>query len=300
MHRAIAAWLIERPWRAVIATAIGGLLWQVLLPFSLVFAGAVPVLMALRVDAKFALSLSALGAAVAWTVFAPVQPAVWSVAGVALLFFSPALLALLLRRTGSLNLCFQIAVVGAGIALVIVHMLLSDPVAVWTDLLRAVLQSMIDAGLRIEGDHSALLSVWARTMWGALTALVLATVLGSLLLGRWWLSLLESPGSFGAEYRRLRLGTVLGIVTTALFIAAVFADAPLIASLAWVAFAALSFQGLAAAHRSKARGWLNRGWLTAIYVLLIVPLSMSVTVFVLAIWGFVDNWLRPKTQAVGS
>jgi hypothetical protein len=241
--------------------------------------------------------LAALGAAVAWTVAAPVQPAAWSAAGVTVLFVGPTLLALLLRRTGSLNLCFQIAVVGAGIALVIVHALLDDPVAVWTDLLRTVLQSMIDAGLRIEGDHSALLEVWARTMWGALAALVLATVVGSLLLGRWWQSLLQSPGSFGEEYRRLRLGTVLGIVITALFVAALAAQAPLIASLAWVAFAALSFQGLAAAHRSKARGWLNRGWLTAIYVLLIVPLSMSITVFVLALWGFADNWLRRRAPA---
>ena len=76
-------------------------------------------------------------------------------------------------------------------------------------------------------------------------------------------------------------------------------DSALIDSLAWVAFAALSFQGLAAAHRSKARGRLNRGWLAAIYVLLIVPLSMSVTVLVLAIWGFADNWLRPQ-GAVGA
>ena len=41
-----------------------------------------------------------------------------------------------------------------------------------------------------------------------------------------------------------------------------------------MAFAALAFQGLAAAHRSQAGGRLNRGWLAAIYVLLIVPLSM--------------------------
>jgi hypothetical protein len=59
---------------------------------------------------------------------------------------------------------------------------------------------------------------------------------------------------------------------------------------------ALAFQGLAAAHRSKAGGRLNKGWLAAIYVLLIVPLSMSFTVFVLAIWGFADNWLRPRAQ----
>jgi hypothetical protein len=49
-----------------------------------------------------------------------------------------------------------------------------------------------------------------------------------------------------------------------------------------VAFVGLAFQGLAAAHRSKARGSMNRGWLAAIYVLLIVPLSTSITVVVLA------------------
>jgi hypothetical protein len=74
-------------------------------------------------------------------------------------------------------------------------------------------------------------------------------------------------------------------------------DIPLISALAWVAFVALSFQGLAAAHRSRAGGRLNRGWLAAIYLLLVVPLSMMLTMFVLAIWGFADNWLRPRRPA---
>ena len=95
----------------------------------------------------------------------------------------------------------------------------------------------------------------------------------------------------------MRLGSVLGVGVTLLFIAAFWTDSDLVASLAWVAFAALSFQGLAAAHRSKAGGRLNRGWLAAIYVLLVVPLSMSITVVVLAIWGFADNWLRPRVHA---
>jgi hypothetical protein len=76
-------------------------------------------------------------------------------------------------------------------------------------------------------------------------------------------------------------------------------DVPLIDSLAWVGFVALAFQGLTAAHRSRAGGRLNRGWLVAIYLLLIVPLppSMMLTMFVLALWGFADNWLRPRRPA---
>lgn len=297
MHRAIAAWLTEQPWRAAVASAFcGALSPQMMLPF-MILAGAVPVLVALRLDAKIALGIAATGAAAAgWVVLSVTQPTAWVFAGLVLLFFSPVLLGILLRRTGSLNLCFQIAVLGAAAALVAVHVALPDPVSIWTELLHRVLDSMALAGLNLEGDQDAIVLVWARTMWGALAALALATVLGALFVGRWWNSLLESPGAFGSEYRRLRLGLVLGVSITALFVIALATDSPLIASLAWVAFAALSFQGLAAAHRSKAGGRLNRGWLAAIYVLLIVPLSTSITVFVLAIWGFADNWLRPRTQ----
>lgn len=296
MHRAIAAWLTERPWRAAVAAAFcGALSLQMLMPF-MVLAGAIPVLVALRGDSKLALAVAATAAAAAVWVVLQVTPTVWIVAGLVLLIFSPALLGLLLRSSGSLNLCFQVAVTGIAAALLTVYLVLPDPAAVWVDLLKRVLESMAAAGLTITGDTDAMIAIWARTMWGALAALMLSTVLGSLFLGAWWRTLLDSPGQFGAEYRRLRLGRVLGVGVTLLFVAAFWSDSALLASLAWVAFTALSFQGLAAAHRGKAGGRLNRGWLAAIYVLLIVPLSMSVTVLVLAIWGFADNWLAPRRQ----
>jgi hypothetical protein len=87
---------------------------------------------------------------------------------------------------------------------------------------------------------------------------------------------------------------------TVLFVLALALDSPMIDSLAWVALAGLSFQGLAAAHRGKAVGRLSQGWLAAIYVLLLMPLSTSITVFVLAVWGFTDNWLRPKDVGRGA
>ncbi|MGH8177918.1 MAG: hypothetical protein ACREV5_16810 [Steroidobacter sp.] len=297
MHRVIAAWLTERPWRAAVASAAcGALSPQMMLPFA-VLAGAIPGLIALRFDAKAALGVAAVGAIAAVSVVLSVaEPTGWLFAAIGLLFLSPVLLALLLRNSGSMNLCFQVAVLGAAAVLIAVHLVLPDPIAVWTQLLHQVLDSMASAGIRLEGDQDEIVAVWARTMWGALTALALATVFGGVLLGRWWLSLLQAPGEFGVEYRDLRLGLTLGVVITVLFVLAMLTESSLMASLAWVAFTALAFQGLAAAHRSKARGRLNRGWLAAIYVLLVVPLSMSVTVFVLAVWGFADNWLRPRAQ----
>jgi hypothetical protein len=175
---------------------------------------------------------------------------------------------------------------------------LPDPVGMWREQIELVWTSMTNAGFRLEGDRNLIIAAWSRTMWGALAALAMATVFGAVLLGRWWQSLLDSPGSFGVEYRQLRLGRALGVATTVLFIVAMLTDSALAASLAWVAFAALAFQGLAAAHRSKAVGRLDRGWLVAIYVLLIVLPVTSVVVFMLALWGFADNWLRPRAQNV--
>jgi hypothetical protein len=303
MHRAIAAWLQERPWRAAVAAALCGALSQVMLPF-MVLAVAIPVLCALRFDTRTALAVAASGTAAAgWVAYSAsaAMPSdiatAWLYPGIAVLFSSALLLAVLLKRTGSLNLCFQVAVLAAGMAVIVVHVALTDPVALWLPLLNQMADSMAAAGLSIERDRQVIVLVWARTMWGALAALLLATVFGGLLLGRWWDSLLHAPGAFGTEYRRLRLGLTLGVTVTLLFVLALSTDSPLVASLAWVAFVALAFQGLAAAHRSKAGGRLNRGWLAAIYVLLVLPLSMAITVIALAVWGFADNWLRPRRPA---
>ena len=299
MHRAIAAWLTEHPWRVVIASALCGALSQLMLPFT-VLASAIPVLAVLHFDARLGLIAAAVGAASAsWIVFSlvpAVMPATF--VGIVLLYFGPLALAVLLKRTGSLNLCFQISVLSIGVLLAGVYTALADPVAVWKPLLDQILTAtQASAGLKTQAERDALVSVLARSMWGAAGAFALATVFSTLLLGRWWQSLLRAPGSFGAEYQRLRLGVTLGVVVTLLFVLAMATDVALFAALASVAIMALTFQGLAAAHRSRAGGRLKLGWLAAIYLLLVVPLSNVVTMFALALWGFADNWLRPRRPA---
>ena len=298
MHRALATWLTEHPWRAVIAIAFCGALSQLMLPFT-VLACAIPVLTVLRFDARFGFITAAVGAGTAcWVVYSlvpTVMPGTYS--GIALAFFSPVALAVLLKRTGSLNLCFQVAVLAAGVLLVIVHVALADPIGAWKAPLTQLLDTMQPSGLT-QADRDAIVVALARPMWGALGALALATVFGALLLGRWWDSLLRPElGAFGREYQQLRLGVVLGVAVTVLFVLAMVTDVALISWLTWIAFMALTFQGLSAAHRSRAGGRLGRGWLAAIYVLLIAPLSNVVTMFVLASWGFADNWLRPRRSA---
>lgn len=298
MHRAIAAWLTERPWRAAGVIAFFGVLTQLVPPLT-VFVCAIPVLSVLRFDARNGLIVAAIGtAAASWITYSLASTVMaGTFIGIALTFFGPLALGLLLKRTGSLNLCFQVAVLGIGVLLAVVHAVLPDPVGFWKPLLLQMLDSMQQAGIKIEGDRDVLVAGWAPAMWGALGGLTLATLFGSMLLGRWWDSLVRAPGAFGAEYRNLRLGVALGVVVTVVFVLAIVTNSPLISALAWVAFVALAFQGLGAAHRSRAGGRLNRGWLAAIYLLLVVPLSSMLTMFVLAVWGFADNWLRPRHAA---
>ncbi|HEY0681780.1 MAG TPA: hypothetical protein VGD45_05595 [Steroidobacter sp.] len=301
MHRAIAVWLTGHPWRAAFASAMcGALSPQMPLPF-LVIAGAIAVLVALRFETRHAVTMAvAAGAAATWVVLSvAVVPPGWLILGIGVLFFGPMLLGWLLKKTGSLNLTFQVMLLGLAVLLIGLFAVLPDPVGLWREQIDLIVPAMERAGWQIPaGDRDMILSAWARTMWGSVAALSLSTVFGAVLLGRWWQSLLDSPGSFGVEYRQLRLGLALGIAVTVLFIVALLGDSALTASLAWVAFAALVFQGLAAAHRSKAVGRLNRGWLVGIYVLLIMLPVASIVVFMLAVWGFLDNWLRPRTQHV--
>jgi hypothetical protein len=298
MHRAIAAWLTEHPWRPIVAIAFCGALAQMLLPFTLL-ACAIPVLTVLRFDAKLGLAAAAVGAGVQCGIVFSLAPTVMAgtYPGILLAFFSPLALAVLLKRTGSLNLCFQVAVLAVAVLLAVVDVALTDPISAW----KVPLTQLVDAMQTPEvtqADRDAIVAAFAPPMWGALGAIALAMVFGVLLLGRWWDSLLgPQAGAFGAEYQRLRLGVALGVAVTVLFVLAMVTDFVLISWLTSVALMALTFQGLAAAHRSRAGGRFKLGWLAAIYLLLVVPVSNIVTMFVLASWGFIDNWLRPSRPA---
>ena len=122
-------------------------------PFT-VLACAIPVLSALRFDARIGLAVAAIGAAAAAWLAYSLAPAVMTgtFVGIALTFFGPLALALLLKRTGSLNLCFQVAVLGIAVLLAIVHAVLPDPVALWRPLLDA--DAGFDAGRRASGSKA--------------------------------------------------------------------------------------------------------------------------------------------------
>lgn len=296
MYRTLAAWLTERPWRAALVAACFGLVsLQSAILFGAV-ASAVPVLVLLERGGMAGANVMLAGSAsVIATLLFYHQPWWVALSYAAMLFGLPTLMGEVLRRSGSLPLLFQLTVLVAVLMLCAIYAVMPAPASIWEQLLRQAFDTLAQAGV---ATNESLIEPLARILWGAVIAVLAFSSLGSVFLGRWAQGLLHTPGAFGSEFQQLRTGVVLGTVLIAITVASFFSNAALLDSLAWVAIMALGLQGLATVHRAKAEGRLQRGWVVAIYVLLIVPLSMFVTVVVLAVWGVLDHWWRMRAGAI--
>lgn len=294
MNRSLAQWLADNPGGAVAVTALLGLLPLVGLGLLFFLPGAIPALVLLVRGPRAGLLVAAgAGALLASAVLLFGRPfgvgavyAVW-------LLGPPLLLALLLERTGSLSLCLQVATL-AGIALVVaLHASLGDPQTFWAPFIRDLSDEMQKRGLPMDLQQDGLAETLARTLWGWIAVLTMLLAMGAVFLARWWQTLPERAGQFGAEFRELRLGLVLGAVAGLVFAAAAFTDALLIDDTARLFLGSLVVIGLAAAHRAVAQGRLTVVWLWLTYATLV--LVAPAAVLVLAAWGFVDNWLRSRS-----
>lgn len=300
MHRKFAAWLSDKPWRAALFAAMFGVLSLFgLVPF-LIAAGAVPVLMVLRVHVAAGVQTAFAGSAAVIALLLASGQSLVSAAGFASgLFWVPLALGVLLRRSESLNLSFQLVILGAGILLALLYLGLDNPVAQWQQLLQEIAKVMLDLGLIV--DRQVAIDSLTASIWGVFISGWVLTILGALFVGRWWQSQLQTPGSFGAEYQQLRLGKALGTVALLVVVGGFVAGKlgvalPVVDAWMLIAMMGLAFQGLAAAHKFKASGRMGRGWLTAIYVLLIVPLSTMLMIVLLAGLGLADNWQRMRAR----
>jgi hypothetical protein len=207
----------------------------------------------------------------------------------------PLALAALLKRSASLALCLQVAVLGGAAMVVLLHATLGDPEQFWAPFVRDLAQEMQRRGLALDLEDDGLVETLARTLWGWVTVLTMLLAMCALFLARWWQARSGQAGRFGAEFQQLRLGKVLGAAAAVAIAASFLSERPLVDDLARLFMGALMVVGLAAAHRFKAEGRLNGAWLWAIYVLLV--LAAPVMVAALAGWGFVDNWLRSQRAA---
>lgn len=296
MNRTFASWIAANPGAAAFLTGLLGLLPLFGLGFAFFLPGAVPALVALvrspRDGVLVAAGASLLLALAMWAIGRPAPVgliyALWVLG-------PPLALAVLMKRSASLGLCLQVAVLGGAVMVVLLHASLGDPEQFWAPFVRDLAQEMQRRGLALDLEGEGLVETLARTLWGWVTVLTMLLAMCALFLARWWQSRDGQLGRFGAEFQQLRLGRVLGGAAALAIAASLLSERPLVDDLARLFMGALMVVGLAAAHRFKAEGRLNGAWLWAIYALLV--LAAPVMVAALAGWGFVDNWLRSQRAA---
>lgn len=202
-----------------------------------------------------------------------------------------------LRYTVSLSSTLRLAAVLAAMAILILHLAIPDQAAYWGEFLLRM-ERLFTGG---EGQEAwrlmreRLLPVMA----GLVVLSQLGVVLASLLLGRWWQSLVYNPGGFRQEFHGLDLGRGFGIAAAVLLALAAWQGTGLAQNIALVAAGVFVLQALALAHAAVAARGMSGAWLIGLYLLL--PFGFELLA-VVGIAGAVFGWrrrIRERTDAGG-
>ena len=293
MNRSLAQWLAGNPVGAVLVTGLLGLLPLLGLGIAAFLPGAVPALIVL-VRGERQGTIVALGASLALAaVFLMFGRPLWmGFVYSAWVLGPPLLLAILLARMGSMSLCLQVTTLVGTVLLVALHGSLGDPQQFWAPFVRDLAQQVKSSGLGVDLEKDGLADTLARTLWGWVAVLTMTLAMCALFMARWWQSLPERAGEFGAEFRQIRLGRVLGLAALVVIGASLFTQQALVDDIGRLFLGALVIVGLAAVHRAVAEDKLGVVWLWVTYATLVFVAPFSVVA--LAAWGFVDNWLRSQ------
>jgi hypothetical protein len=189
----------------------------------------------------------------------------------------------LIRRAGNLTFAFQAAVLLCFLAVLAV--LLLGP---GTDVLFAPAIRELVAFLRASGATEEEVATFVDGAGSALLApAVFLVLICPLMLGYWWLVLASGQRRFGAEFRALALGRMLGAGATVAVAAGLVFDTEVVQNFRFLALFSFLFQGLAVFHAwAHAKRW-HVGIVAAVYVLLLTPLTVVVSLV-----GLVDNWFN--------
>lgn len=289
--KALAAYIVSGRWQAVLVTTASGLLSLLLLPLGCLGAASI-ALVTLYVGVLPGLQVMVLAAAAVGLLYllAGVQTAVVVVMGL-LLWLPCWLVAAVLQQTRDLGAALKAATLFGATLLLLVYATVQDPAAAWLDVLKALMAMLEEAGFRLEGmSNTELLQQFAALMTGVTLSWLVLGIAASLLLARWWQSVLVHPGAFREEFCNLRLGNLAGLLTLGmLLIARLTQDtvSEVTAQLAMIMLVPYLLTGLAVVHSLLKQAGRGYGWLAAVYLLLaFVPQ----TTLLLAAGGLLDTW----------
>jgi hypothetical protein len=288
--RFLATYVARGPLQATLVVAVSALLSLILPPLGYL-GGAAVSLVTLRMGWRQGLLLI-LGAMIVTGLLGMLligNPLAGVIFG--LTFWLPLwVMAVSLRRTANLVRSLLLGALFGVVTVLLFHSGTADPAKWWFDLLQEALQKSITEMSDAERvQFLQNLKVIAGLMTGGAAAVLSASLIGCLLLGRWWQALLYNPGGFGEEFRSLRLGRsfTLGFLAVLLFFA-LGVGGLLFQNIFVVLLVPFVIQALAVAHTLVRVRKVNNGWLAALYLLLVV--ANGHMLLLLGFFGAMDNW----------
>jgi len=294
--KALAAYIVSGRWQAILVVVISGVLTILVPPFGGMLnylAAAVVALVTLHVGMLAGLQIMAIAAAITLLFYQVLGlQAVVALVLVLMLWLPSWMTAAVLQQTNRLGQAMKAATLFGVSLLLLVFGVYGNPAAWWLEQLQQVEATLAEAGIAFPAlADLELLQEVSALMTGVVFASLVVGVLASLLLARWWQSVLVHPGAFRDEFYELRLSQMNGLITLGIMLIARFTDGDVSefgAQLAMIMLVPYLLVGLAVIHALLKRNGRGGGWLVAVYVLLaIVPQAT----LVLAAGGLLDTWI---------
>lgn len=294
--KALAAFIVSGRWQAILVVVISGVMTMLVPPFGSMLnylAAAVVALVTLHVGVLAGLQIMVIATAITLLFYQLLGvQAVVALVLVLMLWLPCWMAAAVLQQTNRLGQAMKAATLFGVSLLLLVFGVYGNPAAWWVEQLQQVEATLAEAGIAFPGlADIELLTQVSALMTGVVLASLVIGVLASLLLARWWQSVLVHPGAFRDEFYELRLSQVSGLITLGIMLVARFTDGDVSefgAQLAMIMLVPYLLVGLAVIHALLQRNGLGRGWLVAVYVLLaIIPQAT----LLLAAGGLLDTWI---------
>ena len=196
-----------------------------------------------------------------------------------------------LRWTGSQGLALLVVAMVVAACHFGMHFAVGDVVAFWQEWLSRAVAAVPGATVRgFEEDNTL------RLMNGFLGMGYAASLVLSLLFGRWLQSLAYNPGGFGPEFRRLRLPRLTLLAAALVVSGAGYWSEVLVADLFMLAMLMYFFAGLAVIHGVIEVRSLPWSWAVPVYLALVYvpPMALPALAAVGVLDTFVDFRARKR------
>ncbi len=307
MVQSLAAFILRSRMTAVLVVSAFAVLSLVLPPLGHVSGGGL-ALVALRRGAREGLFVAAASAVVLGllgTLSQLDQRLVWSFLVVmALMLWLPVIVGARALR-GSRSLAVALTSVGtlAACGLLLEYLVLGDVAAWWRPVLKTMFGPVLaQPGSPVPADEvDMLISSLALAISGLLAATFVITAMINVVIGRWLQAMLYNPGGFREEFHALRLNRRMAGMAIALLLVSTVATGAFgqfVFNMLLMVVAMFALHGLALMHATVALLGASRGWLVALYALMLLLLPQ--VMIVLSAAGVADSWIDFRGRLAAS